>query len=285
MGAMTVRTEGSFDGHDGTELFYQTWTIPEARATLVVTHGMSEHSEAYDLFASGMTRRGWNIIGWDLRGHGRSQGKRGYVDEFKTFSEDLAAFIQFLERQGKLSLPYALVGHSMGGLISLRYLIDHGHGRALACSLSSPLLKIAIAVPPLKDFAARILVRFAPKATLYNEIAYDQLSRDPEVLASYPKDPLRHDKIAPTLFFSMQESMAYVQAHSGSIKLPILMQLSGHDLVVDQKEAAKFFPTIGSKEKKLLVYDDSYHEIFNDLDRERVYQDLDLFLKRVMGLS
>ncbi len=282
---MTVRTEGNFDGHDGTELFYQTWTIPEARGTLVVTHGMSEHSEAYDLFASGMTRSGWNVIGWDLRGHGRSQGKRGYVDAFKTFSEDLAAFIQFLESQGKLSLPYALIGHSMGGLISLRHIIDHGHGRALAFSLSSPLLGIAIAVPVIKELAARLLFRLAPTATLYNEIVYQDLSRDPEVLLGYPKDPLRHDKISPSLFFGMQETIEYVRSRGNSIQLPTLFQLSGHDLVVNQKESEAFFATVGAKEKKLLVYEDSYHEIFNDLDRERVYQDLDLFLKRVMGLS
>ncbi len=75
---MITRTEGNFEGHDGAELFYQTWMAPEARGTLVLTHGINEHSESYDrFFSKHVAPRGFNIIGWDLSGHGRSHGKRG----------------------------------------------------------------------------------------------------------------------------------------------------------------------------------------------------------------
>ena len=283
---MTTRTEGSFEGHDGAELFYQTWTTAEARGTLVVTHGISEHSEAYDpCFATGMEPFGWNVIAWDLRGHGRSHGKRGYVDRFTTFSEDMASFIGFLRRSGKLSLPYALVSHSMGALITLRYLLDHGRQDAAALALSSPLLGVSMAVHPLKDKAARLLYRFAPSVTLFNEIRYDYLSRDPEVLAQYPKDSLRHDKISPGLYLGMFETIADVRGRASEIRLPTIIQVAGREMIVSRAEAEAFFPVIGAEEKQLIVYEDSYHEIFNDLDRERVFADLDGFLKKSMGLK
>lgn len=281
--SMMVRTEGSVEGYDGTELFFQTWMTSEARGTLVVTHGISEHSEAYDrFFAPAMSSKGWNIIAWDLRGHGCSHGKRGYIEDFKTYSDDMASFITHLERAGKLSLPYALVAHSMGALINLRYLLDHGPRGAAAIALSSPLLGISLPVPPLKDIAARVLARVAPTFTLFNEIHYEHLSRDPEVLENYPKDPLRHDKISPQLYLGMMETIAYVRTKGADIDLPILVQLAGRDRVVSRVEIEGFFASLASTEKRLLLYEESYHEIFNDLDRERVFDDLDAFLKNVM---
>lgn len=283
---MIVRTEGSFQAHDGTELFYQTWTAAQARGTLVVTHGMAEHSEAYDrCFARGMNLKGWNVISWDLRGHGRSQGKRGHVDSFKLFSEDLHSFVQFLNRQGKLSQPFAQVGHSMGGLIALRYLIDYGDEGASALALSSPLLGVNVPVPPIKDLAARVLNRLVPSLTMGNELLYENLSRDPDMLTLYEKDPLRHDKISPALYLGMLESIAYVKTKGQEVKLPAICQVAGHDLIVNRHEAESFFSTVGSKEKRFMIYEHSYHEIYNDLDRDNVFSDLDSFLKKVMGLT
>lgn len=281
-----TRTEGSFEGHDGAELFYQTWMAPEPRGTLVVTHGINEHSESYDrFFAKNMAPRGFNIIGWDLRGHGRSHGKRGYIDRFQTYSEDLQAFIRYLESEGKLSLPYSLVSHSMGGLITLKYLIDHGPKGAASLALSSPLLGVALAVPPMKDFAARVLFRFAPTTTLYNEIRYEDLTRDPTMLGTYKKDPLRHEKISPTLYLGMMEMITTVKAQGGKVKLPTLMQLAGREKIVSRPDAELFFETLGSNQKRLIVYEESYHEIFNDLDRERVFSDLETFFNETMRLS
>ncbi len=282
---MTTRTEGGFTGHDGAELFYQTWMASEARGTLVLTHGISEHSESYDrFFAKHMAQRGFNVIGWDLRGHGRSHGKRGYVDAFRSYSDDLRAFLGFLEKEGKLSLPYCLVGHSMGGLITLKHLVDHGPGGAAGLCLSAPLLGLALAVPPLKDAAARMLLRLAPTVTLRNEFRYEDLSRDPGMLDAYKRDPLRHEKISPTLYFGILETIALVKTQGAKIRLPTLMQLAGREKVVSTPEAKAFFETIGSTSKRLIVYEESVHEIFNDLDRERVFADFEAFLKETMRL-
>ena len=277
---MINRREGHFQGHGGVELFFQTWMTPQNNETLVITHGMAEHSECYADTADVLVKLGWNICAWDLRGHGQSSGKRGFVEDFRFFSLDLAAFLNFLRTSDRLKENFGLIGHSMGGLITARHLIDGDKTcpRPRAVALSSPALGIAVEVPAIKDFAARVLKRFAPTVTMSNEINYDQLTRDPERLKAYPHDPLRHDKASPELYLGMVANMVYVLANAERIHLPILVQAAGRDKIVDLQAEKKFFPLIGSTDKKFIEYEESYHEIFNDLDRAQVFKDLDAFL-------
>ena len=163
---MTTRTEGHFSGYNNADLFYQTWSIPNSRGTLVVTHGMAEHSESYARFAEGMNRRGWNVIAWDSRGHGKSDGKRGYVEDFAWFSEDLKLFVDHLKKNPSFKKPFFFVAHSMGGLVLLKTLLNYGPMGATAASLSSPLLGITVKVPPAKDFAAKLLRKVLPTFTI-----------------------------------------------------------------------------------------------------------------------
>ncbi len=284
------RSEGNFLS-GSTELFYQRWLNPSARATLVLTHGMGEHSEAYVKSADALGKLGWNIVAWDLRGHGRSAGKRGHVDHFSDFTSDLSQLLLHLQKNGQLQQPFVLVGHSMGGLITLKYLIDEtkegasDDPRPSACILSSPLLEVALKVPAVKEFASKVLNNFWPSLTLYNEIQYTDLTRDPEWLKTYDRDSLRHDKISPALYQGMVETMKDVMADAEKIKLPIEILAAGHDKVVSLKATEAFFEKVSSPMKKMIVYKESYHEIFNDLERESVFRDLNQFLKTVPGLE
>ena len=285
---MIQRHEGQFKGYQGLELFFQSWTIPNPRGTLVISHGISEHSECYAKMAASLAGKGWNIMAWDLRGHGRSEGKRGYVEDFNFYALDLKCFLIFLKETGKLGGPFSTLGHSMGGLITLRYLVDRddsAESRAIAPNslvLSSPLLGITMAVPVVKDLAAKILNHIIPSITLPNEIHYDYLSRDPAILKSYPHDPLRHDKISPSLYLGMYSSMEYVNQRADQIKLPTLIQAAGVEKIVSLPATREFFDKIAANDKKLIVYDESLHEIYNDLDRETALDDLDKFLTRTL---
>ena len=281
------RHEGQFKGHQGLELFFQTWTIPAARGTLVISHGISEHSECYSNMAVTMAGKGWNTLAWDLRGHGRSEGKRGYVEDFNFYALDLKCFLHFLKDTGKLQGPFTILGHSMGGLITLRYMVDRDTSsaadRAVAPKslvLSSPLLGIAMEVPFIKDAAAKLLKHIMPSITLSNEIHYEYLTHDPAALKSYPLDPLRHDKISPALYFGMYDNMAYVKERVDRIQLPTLIQAAGQEKVVSLPDTRAFFEKIAFNDKKLIVYDESLHEIYNDLTRDTVLNDLDTFLTR-----
>jgi alpha-beta hydrolase superfamily lysophospholipase len=269
------------------ELFYQSWTnaTGKARATLVLTHGIAEHSEAYNEFALQFAPRGWDIYAMDLRGHGRSEGRRGYIDDFHRYSRDLDRFVRHL-RAGPLKnskLPIVMMGHSMGGLITLRYMVDQGEAApASALVLSSPALGISMPIPPVKEMAASLLLKFLPQVTLPNDIRYDHLTHIEERWKRYPVDPLRHDKISPAMYFGMLEGFEKVNVGANRIKVPTLIQAAGDERIVSRPAIEEYFPKIGADRKKLIIYENSFHEIFNDIERERAMDDLDAFLGLVL---
>jgi len=301
-GSSSQRYEGHCKGFQGLELFLQSWQNsgdkPSSRGTLVITHGMGEHSECYHHTAEALVAMGWSVFSWDLRGHGRSEGKRGYIADFNHYAIDLGFFLRHLKNSGKLSGPFALIGHSMGGLITLRHLLNELMNKVLnepnpndgvtsptpqAVTLSSPLLGVALAVPVIKDLAAKFLYRVLPSITLFNEIKYEDLTRDALFLKGYAADTLRHDKISPGIYLGMLENMAMVKEQAPRLQFPILVQAAGDDKIVSLSAIKEFFPLLGSKEKKLIVYEGNHHEIFNDLDRKQVYKDLDSFLTPLLS--
>lgn len=279
---MIERLEGTFFGYEDCELFYQLWRPENSRGTIVVTHGIAEHSECYNRFAQTLAADNWTIVGWDLRGHGRSEGKRGYVADFAEFSNDLDQFIKFVKAQiHKRETPMVLFGHSLGGLVTLKTIINHAPGGIAALALSSPALGLSLPVPKLKERAAEFLATWLPKVTLYNEINYADLVRDQEMQKEYRNDPLRHDKISPQVYLGMRAAFEEVKSHAAEIHVPVIMQLAGKEKIVNTSDSEKVFDLLSSKKKEIFVYADSYHEIFNDLDRDEVFADLKNFLNRL----
>lgn len=288
---MMKRMEGYFLGDAGSDatlggrgqndLFYQSWTSPKARATLVLTHGIAEHSEAYHELAVDLVPRGWDLYAFDLRGHGRSDGRRGYIDDFNRFHRDLDKFVRYL-RSGPLKgskLPMIMVGHSMGGLITLRYLIEQGEAApAVACVLSSPALGISMPIPPLKEFAASALMKFLPQVTLPNDIPYDKLTHIETRWKKYETDVLRHDKISPAMYFGMLDGFEKVNAGAERLQMPTLVIAAGDERIVSRPAIEAFFLKIGAEKKKLIIYENSYHEVLNDIERDRAIDDIDAFL-------
>ncbi len=271
---MLQRFEGYFRGSDDTELFYQTWTPDKIRGTFVLTHGLAEHSECYHHVAKELCEDGWKVVAWDLRGHGRSEGKRGYIKDFSLYIDDLG---RLLKNVIKTTSHVVMFGHSMGGLVTVRFLQSHSPDIAAVC-LSSPALGLTAKVPKLKETLAHIAVRWAPTITMYNEIKYEDLTRDEDMLKSHHADTLRHDKISPGLFLGMVDNFAKAHELAPEIKYPVLMQLSGEDRLVSTEASRDFFEHLPNKNKELHIYADSLHEVFNDRDRERAIADLKKFI-------
>lgn len=278
------RFESTFYGTKSTELFYQTWQTPNPVGTVVVTHGLAEHSECYHYFAQVLNKSKWNVIGWDMRGHGRSEGKRGYVENFEDYVADHKILTEFLFKNEKVAKvgPVVNFAHSMGGLITLHSLIANGDMGYRATCFSAPLLGVGVDVPKMKERVAQWAGKWLPKLTLYNEIRYEDLSRDEEVLKAYERDPLRHDKISPHVFLGMLESMQVTFKNVGSIQIPFLMQLSGRDKIVSTAVAESFFEQLSTPKKTLHIYPDSYHEIYNDLDKDLAFRHLKEFLSEMV---
>ena len=294
-----LRAEGHFEGdlppgdipRTGGELFFQSWTSPRSHTTLVLTHGIAEHSDAYARTAESLVPMGFDLYAMDLRGHGRSEGRRGYIDDFGRFSRDLEKFISYLQhpQSGPLKNaknPLVMMGHSMGALITLRLLVEWGPlAPVQACVLSSPAMGISMPVPALKELAAKALLKWLPQVTLPNDIRYEHLTHDESLWRKYPNDPLRHDKISPAMYFGMLEAMEAVRIGSGRIQLPILMQLAGDERIVSRPDSEALYARLGSQQKALKIYEKSYHEIYNDFDRDQAFSDLQSFLSTALKAS
>jgi len=270
--------EGNFEGYDGAELFFQTWSKISPKGVIIGIHGIGEHSDCYKLLAEGLSESPFQLIMPDLRGHGRSTGKRG-VGSIDDYVLDIKLFHALVEKRFK-DTPLFFLGHSMGGLTLLSYLVRNGDKKIAGVVLSSPLLGVAVDIPMIKRKSASLLFRITPNLGLYNEIPFEDLSHYKKVIASYENDPWRHDRISPKLFISMLENIDSVFSQSDKLSAPLLMQQAGDDKVVSQKKAEELFEKLKINDKTQIVYEGYFHEIYNEIWRDKPYADLKKWLER-----
>ena len=276
---MYKRSEGFFKGYNDINLFFQIWDNPKAKGTIIFTHGQGEHSESYHRLISAFENDSWSFYGWDLRGHGRSEGRRGFVSEFDDYTRDYKIFLDMVMKNEKvLKGPVILLCHSMGALIQLKTMIRNPELKCDAIVVSSPLLGIAVNVPAIKARGAQILNMLLPQVTLGNELSNDMLTRDTDVIREYEQDALRHNRISSGAFLGFLDSFAYVNPRANEIKKPALFVVSSADPVVSSEAAKNFYEHIGSKKKELFVYPDAKHELINDTIRSTVFADIKNFL-------
>lgn len=283
---MLTQSEGFFFGYDQTKLYMRLWTHPEAEATLFITHGQAEHSDCYQRFVHGLNQhRPLNYIAWDLHGHGKSEGRRGHIDQFEHYINDYELFLEagkkVLSSEAK-KLPFVLLGHSMGGLIQTLYLNQNTKNAAAGQVLSSPLLGLNLPVPWWKEKAANLLSSTLPQLTLNNEISFDQLTSDKSIQDEYVKDVYRHDKIASQVFLGFKKYFDQTEQLAKKIKLPTYLCISDHDPIVSTEKALLFFDTLHSKNKHLKIMEDGKHELFNDVSREIIYKSINDYLGKIL---
>lgn len=279
-------SEGRFKASKNTELYFQVWKSANPRGTLIVTPGHGEHTDSYKRLVTALDNDNWDIFIWDLRGHGRSEGLRGYAESFDIYCDDYKIFLQMVLSQASVKAgPVIYLGHSMGGLVQLKTLIQNPELSPDAMVLSSPLVGIGVAVPPFKKTAAGWLNKLLPTVTLWNEVRNQDLTRDPEVIREFEHDPLRHARISSGVYLGFLESFPVVQAGASSLHCRTLLQLAEKDPIVSSSEAIRFFENLGSADKILKVYPNAKHEIYNDTIREQVFQDLREFLNQCSKVS
>ncbi len=281
---MYTRREGQLSGHDNLQLFFQVWQNPKAQGSVIICHGQGEHSESYLRLIDAFKDDSWSFYAMDLRGHGKSDGKRGYAGDFNDYCKDYHLFVEKILHESKSSTgPIVLLGHSLGGLIQLKTVIDHPDMKVSAEVCSAPLLGVAVPVPEWKTRAADVLNQWLPKVTLWNEITNDMLTRDLDVIREFEQDVLRHNRMSPGVFIGFKTAIEIVQARASEIQIPTLFQIPENDPVVSSPDSKTFFQNISSDVKKLCVYEEgARHEIYNDIIRSKVYEDLRSFLNSVM---
>lgn len=254
-------------------LYYQRWGQAAARAPLVIAHGAGEHSGRYAETAERLAQAGWTVWAFDLEGHGRSPGVRGHIRRFDDYLADLASCIRFVSQQHG-GAPPVLLGHSLGGMISTHYAAAHGQTiRALV--LSSPLWGLRARIPLWKHVLAYALSGVWPSVTLRRPRTLEiVISHDEEVKRRYLTDPLMHFVASARFYVEMRRAEALLPQTLPRVSVPVLVLQAGDDRIASAKAVERLFPLIGTSDKRLIIYDGYYHEVLNEVGRERVVQDL-----------
>ena len=254
---------------DGTGLW--TWRRPTItpRAETLIIHGFGEHSRRYEALTDHLAANHCSVTGYDQRGHGKSEGGRGHVERFSDYEDDLAVIISRVASQSG-GLPLFLIGHSMGGLITLRYLARNDPALRGAV-VSAPLIGVAARVPPHKLMIGKLSAALMPRLTLNNEIDPSVLSRDENVGLAYAADPLVHRVVSAKWFAEATRAMEDVVRRAPEMTLPVLIMHGTEDKLASYEATARLYPSIGSKDKEFVTYTGYYHELFNEPEKQEVF--------------
>ena len=270
-----LHEEHNFTSYDGLQLYAQSW-LPDgaAKANLVVVHGIGEHCGRYDDFAVWFVPLGYAVHTFDLRGHGRSAGRQGYIQSWADFREDVRVFLNRIAARSP-DLPVFLVGHSLGGLIALDYAL-HDHAGLAGVVVSGPALAIGEGTSAFLLALAKVLSSITPGLQMHSKLDVTGLSRDEAVIRAYQDDPLVHDWATPRLAAEMQRVMQQTMAHASDwpADLPLLIVHGGSDTICPAEASERFYVNAGTRDKTRHVYPDFFHEVYNDLGREQVLQDV-----------
>jgi acylglycerol lipase len=270
--------EGVFKGVRDAGLYYQGW-LPEGevRAVLLIVHGLAEHSGRYMNLVNRFVPLGYAVYGIDHIGHGRSEGRRLYVERFADYTEPLKTYSDMV-RRWQPDRPVFLVGHSLGGLIGAMYLLSH-QAELAGAVLSGPAVKAPGNIPAAIIFVGRVLSVLFPRVGLVPPVNAEGVSRDPAVVKAYLDDPLVcRGKITARLGEEILGAMERVGAETNRIHLPLLILQGGADRLVDPSGAQILYEKVASSDKKLIVYEGFFHEVFNEPQHDRVLSDVEQWL-------
>jgi alpha-beta hydrolase superfamily lysophospholipase len=263
--------EAWIEGKGGPRIFTRHWEpAGPAKASLVICHGVNSHGGQHVRAAEEFASRGFAVTALDLRGRGRSDGERFYVDSIDDYVSDLSQTIE-LARSHHPGLPLYLLGHSAGGVTSVTYALDH---QDRIDGLICESFAFRVYAP---NFALKLLEgasHIAPHAHVLR-LKMEDFSRDPAWVAVLNADPLTHDEVQP-----VQTVAAFARAGErferefGRITLPVLIIHGTADKATRPDGSQQFFDQAGSTDKSLKLYEGHYHDLLNDLGREQVMDDI-----------
>jgi alpha-beta hydrolase superfamily lysophospholipase len=239
----------------------------DQRALVVITHGHGEHAGRYMHVAEALVERGIAVVAMDLRGHGRSEGARGKLMDWDELREDMRRILEVLGEDYD-SVPKFLYGHSVGGTISLDYVIRNPtifHGViASAPSIGQPN------IPAYLFAISRVVSVIYPSFSMATQLDQTALSRDPDVVEAYRNDPLVHSRGTARFGTELLKTAEWIQAHAADLKTPLFIVHGSEDRLINPEYSRRFFENVRIEDKTFLELPTGYHEPHNDLDKDLV---------------
>jgi acylglycerol lipase len=263
-------TESVLTARDGLRLYTQCWQPDAAPAAVVcLVHGLGEHGGRYVHMADFLTRHGYTLFSLDLRGHGKSNGKRGHAPTYEALLDDIAVFLQQASKQFA-GVPLVLYGHSLGGGLVLNYGLRRKPALA-GVVVTGPTLRLSFTPSPVTMTLGKVLYRIAPAMQMASGLDRKGLARDQAVIDAYGADPLVHDRISARLGMDFIDAGTWALHHAGEWMLPLLL-MHGADDRLSSADGSREFATKAGAQCTLRVWDGLYHEIHNEPEQQQVFE-------------
>jgi alpha-beta hydrolase superfamily lysophospholipase len=269
----TTRSERSFDGVGGVRIVYDVWTPnTEPTGVVILCHGYAEHARRYDHVAERFGEAGLVTYAIDLRGHGRSGGKRVHLKKISDYTDDFHHLVG-IATAAYPELKRVVLGHSMGGGVVFTYGVEHPDDYA-AMVLSGPAVYAQDAVSSVMIVVANVLGSILPGLPV-EDLPADAVSRDPEVVAAYEADPLvHHGKLPAGIAKALIGVGSTMPQRAAALTAPLLVVHGGQDKLIPVDGSRRLIECVGSADVNLKVYPELYHEVFNEPERAVVLDDV-----------
>ncbi len=272
--SMMINMDGKLESFDSTELYFKK-DIPDApKAIIVIVHGLCEHLGRYDYLTKRFNEFGYGVYRFDNRGHGKSGGEKGYIDDFMFFIDDANVLVDVAKKDYP-DLPLFMLGHSMGGFIAA------GYGVKYPNRLTGQILSGAATILlPIFEGLKNVDFNADPRVKVPNDLS-SVISRDEEVVKAYDLDPLvlkeTNQKLLGETFV---KGPAWLEENIKSYTYPCLILHGDDDRIVIAEASKWLFKEISSKDKELKLYKGFFHEILNEKDKEMVIEDIRVWVDK-----
>lgn len=266
-----MNQEGTFRGANGAELFYRVYqTDYKPKAAILAVHGLGDHSGGLQNLLLPLTENGYISYAIDLRGHGNSSGVRGYIQDWEDYRGDLNEFRQLVEASTP-GLPLYIMGHSLGGVVSLDYVLHHNKGIAGLVAIA-PAVSYELTL--FEKLFISLLGVLKPDFTLKQSANLQLLTREEEALTRMAADTLRHQMVTPGLGKGLIQTVPRLISEANNIRLPFLLMYGLDDKITPPEKLRHFFESVGSERKEKREYPGTLHRPFEDFGKEQFISDL-----------
>jgi len=253
------------------------------KASIALVHGLGEHTGRYVHVGEALTAAGYALAGFDLRGHGRSGGPRGHGSSLDAYMQDIRAFLELMAGRYP-GIPHFLYGHSLGGLLTLTYTIQHGSGLK-GVIVTSPGLRTALQEQKAKVALVRLLGSLLPTMTAHSGLDPLKISRDPDVVQDYLNDPLVHANASLAFGKAGLQAIDLCFKRAAEFPVPLLIMHGTGDEIAFSDGSEDFAGRVreAGGDVTLKVWEGLYHELHNEPEKAEVFRTMIEWLDRHLG--
>ncbi|MDP4142927.1 MAG: lysophospholipase [Bacillota bacterium] len=265
--------EFSNKAKDGSNLFFRKW-LPEGaiKAVICIVHGLGDHSGWFSNMSKYLTNNNFAVVTFDLRGHGKSEGKRGHIPSYEALMDDIDILIN-TAKESFYGLPVFLFGHSFGGNQVLNYVLRR-HPKIAGVMASAPWLSLYSNPSAFKLYSTFLFDKIYPTLLVDNVVNEAALSHKPGLSEEYSKDPLVHSNISARLFTNAYKSGLWAVNHAYELDIPLLIFHGDEDKITSHKASIAFANNAPKELCTLKIWEGLYHSLHNEISNEEIFLDI-----------